>query len=102
MSEELHKVSDLKDGMRKVDLDATVISIGETRNVNLKAGGQSKVASITLGDETGEIMLSLWNEEIDKVTVGAKVSIRNGYMSSYNGRAQLNVGRFGSLEVIDA
>lgn len=101
MSEELQKVSDLKDGMRKVDLDAMVISIGETRKVNLKAGGQSKVANITLGDETGEITLSLWNEEIDKITVGAKVNIRNGYMSSYNGKSQLNVGRFGSLEVIE-
>ena len=87
--------------MRKVNLDAIVLTVGATRTVNLKAGGQSEVADIVVGDETGEITLTLWNEEIDKVVVGSRVNIRNGYTNSYQGKIRLNVGRFGSLEVIE-
>ena len=100
-NEDLFKTNDLKDGMRKVNIDAIVLSFGKKRTVNLRACCTSDVCDVTIGDEMGELRLSLWNEEIDKVTVGAKVAIRNGYMSSYNGKSQLNVGRFGSLEVIE-
>jgi replication factor A1 len=41
--------------------------------------------------------LVLWNEQIKKVKVGDRIRIENGYVSSYRGITQLNVGRGGRL-----
>jgi len=57
------KISDLRDGMRKVDIEGEVTEISETREVNLRAGGQAKVADAILNDETGSTKLSLWNAQ---------------------------------------
>jgi replication factor A1 len=58
-----------------------------------------KVASAIIGDETGTVKLTLWNEQIDKVNVDNMVKVENGYVSSFRGEIQLNVGKFGKLTV---
>lgn len=79
-----------------------VTDIEPTRSVNLKDGSQGEVTTATLHDETGSIKLSLWNEMIEKVTKGVKVNIKNGYVSLFKGEKQLNVGKYGTLELVDA
>ncbi len=93
------KISDLRDGMRQVDIEGEVTEISETREVNLRAGGQAKVADALLNDETGSIKLSLWNEQIDQVNQGSKVKVESGYTNSFQGEVRLNIGRYGTLEV---
>ena len=51
-------------------------------------------------DETAEITLSLWNEDIEKVQVGTKLKIGNGYTNSFRGEVKLNVGRYGTLDIL--
>ena len=55
-----------------------------------------------LKDETGQIKLSLWDDQIDMVKQGSKVRITNGYTNSFRGELRLNVGRYGKLEVLEA
>jgi replication factor A1 len=43
--------------------------------------------------------MPLWNEQIDKVNVDNMVKVENGYVSSFKGEIQLNVGKFGKLTV---
>ena len=93
------KISELTDGIRKVDIEGEITEISETREVNLRAGGQAKVADAILNDETGSTKLSLWNEQIDQVNVGSKVKIESGYTNSFQGEVRLNIGRYGTLEV---
>jgi replication factor A1 len=57
------------------------------------------VASAVIADETGTVKLTLWNEQIDQVNVGNTVKIENGYVSSFRGEIQLNIGKFGKLTV---
>lgn len=91
------KISELKDGMRKVDVEGIISEIPEPRNVTLRTGQQARVADCVLQDASGTIKLSLWNDDIDKVQVGSKVRIESGYISSFRGELRLNVGRFGHL-----
>jgi len=93
------KIVELKLGMRKVDLKAKVTEISESREVVTKFGA-SRVATAVLSDESGTIKLSLWNEDIDKVSVGNTVQIENGYVTSFRGENQLNVGRYGKVTVV--
>ena len=74
---------------------------GEVRTVNLRAGGQSDVADATIKDDSGSIKLSLWGDQINKVDVGDKVKIENGYTKAFRGEVQLNIGRYGKLSKVD-
>ncbi len=94
------KITDLKGEQGRVDLEGEIVEKGETRTVNLRAGGQSNVADFTLRDDSGSIKLSLWGDQIDMVDVGDRVRIENGYTRSFRGELQLSVGRYGKLQKV--
>ncbi len=94
------KIAELKDNMRRVDVEGEIADIGETRSVNLRVGGQAKVADATLKDEEKSIKLTLWDDQIEQVHVGSKVKVENGYTNSFRGEIRLNVGRYGKLNLL--
>jgi replication factor A1 len=93
------KIIELKPGMRRVDILAKVLNISETREVTTRAGEQSRVATAEVSDDSGTVKLTLWNEQIDQVKANDNVKIENGYVTSFRGETQLNVGRYGKLTV---
>lgn len=95
------KISELKDGMRKVDVEGIISEIPEPRTVTLRTGQQARVADCILQDATGIVKLSLWDDDIDKVQVGSRVRIENGYTNSFRGELRLNVGRYGRLITLE-
>jgi replication factor A1 len=92
------KVSELRPGMRRINIKGRITEIGEIREVMTKFGGMSRVVNATFEDDSGTVTLSLWNEDIDRVSVGDSVEIENGYITSFRGVTQLNVGRYGTLK----
>lgn len=95
------KISELKSGMRSVNVEASVVSVSEPRTVNKRDGGTAKVADVIIEDDSGKIKLSLWEDQIAMVKAGSKISIENGYTSSFKGENQLNVGKYGKLNVVE-
>ncbi|MBS3090885.1 DNA-binding protein [Candidatus Pacearchaeota archaeon] len=95
------KIKELKAGQGKVDVEGVIKSMGEVRIIN-KYGKDLKLCNAVVGDDSGEISLTLWNDDTDKVKQGNKVKITNGYVSEFNGKLQLTSGKFGKLEVVDA
>jgi replication factor A1 len=93
------KISDLKAGMRRVDIKVKVVSVGEARDVNTKFGA-ARVATATVADETGQTKLTLWNDDIEKVGQDDVIDIKNGYISEFRGEIQLNVGQYGKMNVL--
>lgn len=51
-----------------------------------------------LKDETGEITLVLWANEVELVEAGDRVRIVEGWVKDYQGRPQISLGRVGKLE----
>jgi len=94
-------IKDLGIKQGNVDLTAEVVEIGEVREFN-KFGKTGRVSTAKLKDETGEINLSLWNEDIDKIKVGDTVQIKNGFVNEWQGTPQLTTGRQGTLEVVES
>jgi len=94
----LLKAGSLLPGLFSVDLIARVVSVSEPHTFT-KDGKQGKVQNIVLGDETGSVRMSLWNNETDLVQrlslqQGAAVEIRGGYTKQDNmGNAELRIGR---------
>ena len=94
------KIKELVNGMKRVSIEGKVTEKSETREVMSRFKNESyKVASVVIADETGSIKLTLWNEQIDQVNVDSIVKIENGYVSSFRGEIQLNVGKYGKLTV---
>ena len=95
------KINELRDGARRVDIEANVIQKSETREVSSKWTNETyRVADATIEDETGTITLTLWNEQTEQVNVGDRVRIENGYIKSFRGELQLNSGKYGTLTVL--
>jgi len=83
----------------KIDIEGEIISKDKPREFE-KFGKQIRVCNCKLKDDSGNITLTLWNEEVDKADVGDKVKIINGYCSEFQGEKQLSAGKFGKLEVV--
>lgn len=95
------EIKDLKPRMGKVEIEVEIAEISEVKNFQ-KFGTSGRVATAKVKDKTGEVKMTLWNDEIDMVKVGDKVKITNGYVNEFQGEMQLTAGRFGKLEVVKA
>ena len=93
------QVKDVKPKQGNVDIVIDIVDIGATREFQ-KFGNQGKVATAIAKDETGDIKLTLWNEDIDKVKAGDKVHLINGYVNDWHCEMQLKTGIMGKLEVV--
>ncbi len=95
------EIKDVQANQGNIDIVATVTSKDEPRTFD-KFGKQGRVCNAKIKDETGEITLTLWNDDIDSVNVGDKVHIQNGWCSEYRDQKQLSSGKFGKIEVVEA
>ena len=83
-----------------IDIEGTIERKGEPRTVNKKAGGTIDVCEAYLVDDSGEIKLTLWGDDIAKINNGSQVKITNGYTNTFKGEVSLTKGKYGQLEVI--
>lgn len=100
-SKELVKIGDLNQYSRQVNTIAKVVSKTEPREVTSRIDQTShRVAEALIGDETGVIYLTLWDDALDEVQEGTTLNIKNGFVNLFRGSMRLNLGRYGSYEVI--
>jgi len=96
------KVKDLTPRSDKVNMLVKVTGVGEPKEIPSRFGGEArKVAEARVGDETGTIILSLWQDQIGSVKEGDVLSIENGYVSLVRGHMHLNVGKYGKMTKSD-
>ena len=94
------KISELKANTGNASIEGEVISMEEPRDVMGKFGKRLRVASANLKDDSGEIVLSLWNDDADKFAQGDKVKITDGWVSEYKGQLRISAGRSGKIEKV--
>jgi len=96
------KIKEMRNGMRRVDVEAKVLEKSATREVMSRYKDVvHRVATAIISDGTGTIKLTLWNDQIDQVNVNDNIKIENGYITTFRGELQLNVGRYGKLTVTE-
>ena len=100
-SEELVKVETLTPNSRGVNTIVKVVSKGEVRSVTGRDYSVRRVADALVGDETGCIYMTLWDEKIDAINEEAIMSITNGYINLFRGNMRLNIGKYGSYELVE-
>jgi replication factor A1 len=93
------KVGELTPQSRAVNITAKVVSKTEIREIPMgRDGSPHKVSDALIGDETGVVYLTLWDDNIEKVNDGESIRIENGYVTLFKGNIRLNIGKYGKLE----
>ncbi|UCF45448.1 MAG: hypothetical protein JSW44_02105 [Candidatus Bathyarchaeota archaeon] len=94
------KVGELTPQSRSVNVTAKVVSKSEIRDIPMgRDGSAHKVCDALVGDETGSIYLTLWDDNIEKVNENDTVRVENGYVTLFKGNMRLNIGKYGKLEM---
>lgn len=91
------KVRDLIDG---VNVSVIVTIIGFEDSVIKKNDRELKLRKIKVKDETGECVLTLWNEELENykdLKPGDRIKIINSFVRSNNFGLQLSLGKWGLI-----
>jgi len=60
-----------------------------------------RVAEALVGDETGCVLLNLWDDQISVFNKGDVIEIKNGYTSLFRGFWRMNIVRRGTVEKVD-
>jgi len=99
-----YRVEDLSLGASDVDLVGQVLDTDSVRTFDRDDGSEGRVANLTLGDETGRVRVTLWDEKADLVTAfdaGEVVEVGDGYVRDRDGDLELHVGDRGTIETVD-
>ena len=92
------EISEVTSDSKDINIEGEVLEVGPVKTF-LRMGRQGRVANAILKDDSGEIQLTLWNDQVDEVKKGDKVKIENGYVNEWKGNLQVSSGRNGTLEV---
>ncbi|OQS07585.1 hypothetical protein THRCLA_20111 [Thraustotheca clavata] len=93
------KVKDLVPGTGGHCLVVQVLSVAPiVEKVHLD-GSVARIAEILVGDETGTVVLTARNEQIDRAQVGKYLVLRNAEAAVYRGFMRLRVTVWGKLSL---
>ena len=96
----MDKIKSLKPKQSDVNVEAVVKEVSPAREFQ-KYGKPGRVANSIIEDDSGQIVLTLWNEDVDKFKEGDKIKVVNGFVNEWRGDLQLTSGRAGKLEKVD-
>jgi replication factor A1 len=97
-------VGSLSLGQSDVTLQGVVLDADEVRTFDRDDGTEGRVSNLTVGDETGRVRVTLWDERADRATeleTGQSVEIVNGYVREREGALELHVGSQGALDELE-
>lgn len=96
-----YKVADLTGQHASVDLSVSVLVKGPPQEVKRSTGETTKVARLIVGDESGMVSLSLWDDKaelVDQLTEGETVDLRGISIRERLGEISLSLGKSGELQ----
>jgi len=96
------KIKDIKDGMGNLNLTGKVLEISEVRTFQRKDGNSGKVGNLLIGDSTGKIRVTLWDEKtefLDEIEYGDTVELLNAYAreNAFTQKVEIQIGSRGII-----
>ena len=91
------KISEIQ-AQQNASLDDVEITDKQDPRTFEKFGKVNRVCNATIKDDSGEMTLTLWNDEIDAVNQGDHIKITDGWVKEWNGNLQISAGRNGKIE----
>ncbi|MFW5964308.1 MAG: single-stranded DNA binding protein [Natronomonas sp.] len=91
-------------GQSDVNLRGVVLDTDSIRTFDRDDGSEGRVSNLTLGDETGRVRVTLWDEQADRaeeLDAGQSVEVVDGYVRERDGSLELHVGDRGAVDELD-
>lgn len=91
-------LDEISDGATVDEAEFEIVDKGEPRIVTSQRGEELDVCDAKVTDDTAEINLTLWEDEIERFEIGDRARIKDGWAKDFEGEIQLSSGRYGELE----
>jgi len=95
------KIEDLRVGMKKVNVIAEVLETSEPSKVHTQFRDNALVTNAVIGDETGKILLCLWDQQVKAVSEGECIEVMNAHVAMFKGDRQLRLGKQGRIKKLE-
>lgn len=92
------EIRDLREGLNNVTVVGRIVDV-EEREITVQ-GQPRTITKGTLADHTGSVPFTAWTPT-PQLAAGAAVKITGGYVKSYKGAPDLNLGDFARVEPAD-
>ena len=100
-----YRVADLTLGVSDVTLVGEVLATEPVRTFDRDDGSEGQVSNLVVGDETGRVRVTLWDEKAplaEEFAVHDVVEVVDGYVRERDGSLELHVGDRGAVSTTDA
>ncbi|HOT06167.1 MAG: Replication factor A [Methanosaeta sp. PtaB.Bin039] len=89
------KIGEISADQSDLNIVARVIEVGEVRQFQRKDGTAGRLRSIVLGDETGKIRMTLWDQAVDMdIAEGQVLEVINASSRERYGQVEVQTGRY--------
>ncbi|XP_058221588.1 uncharacterized protein At4g28440-like [Rhododendron vialii] len=78
-----------------------VVQKGGSGSGALNPARQSRIAECLIGDETGTVLFTARNDQVDLMKPGATIILRNAKIDMFKGSMRLAVDKWGRVEVTE-
>ncbi|MHA2363118.1 MAG: single-stranded DNA-binding protein [Candidatus Hodarchaeales archaeon] len=97
-------IKELKPYHNRFNVAFKVISKGEEREVSNRNNPDEthRISDIIVADQTGSIIISAWDDDIDLLEEGKGFTLNNGFVNVFRDSMRLARGKFGNFEETDA
>jgi replication factor A1 len=96
------KIEDIKSYQKKIDVTGKVLKKTDSREVSSRLDNSThKVCEALIGDESGTVYVTLWDNSTDSLQIGKVYSFKNLFSSEFKKSLRLNIGRFGVFEEVE-
>jgi replication factor A1 len=101
--EQFTSIADIKANADNINISGKVLDISEIRTFEKKDGATGRVGNLLLGDPTGKIKLTLWDEKtdlLDEVDFDETIEVLNAYSREnvFSQQIELNLGSRGTIQ----
>ncbi|MGC9514300.1 OB-fold nucleic acid binding domain-containing protein [Methanocrinis sp.] len=97
------KISEIRADMGDINILARVVDAGVVREFARRDGSAGKVRSVTLGDDSGKIRLTLWNEKAEMdLREGESLEVINALSRERYGQVEIQAGGYSVVRKSDA
>ncbi|AKB16880.1 MULTISPECIES: OB-fold nucleic acid binding domain-containing protein [unclassified Methanosarcina] len=102
--EEFTPIADIKADMNNINVSGRILDISEVRIFEKKDGSTGRVANILMGDSTGKIRLTIWDEKtdcLDEINFDDTVEVLNAYSreNTFSQQVELSLGARGIIQI---
>lgn len=101
--EKFIQIADIKADVDNINISGRVLDVAEIRTFEKKDGSAGRVGNLLLGDPTGKIRLTLWDEKtdfLDEIDFDETIEVLHAYSreNAFNQQIELNLGSRGIIQ----